>query len=196
LAGSWVRFDEYEDVLASTDLLAMIAPNLRRYPSNWKWMILAAQNGLQGALVCAIQDTSGTSILEERSATKVLRYLETGMGDMPQERMADFMTLFRKYRKMYPCSGTIQQLKQIRRLHQEFRNNFAHFVPKGWSIELAGLPRIIETAVKLIEEVMKQDQVLMRLSGNKKRRLERNLAVTRTALEFLSGFAVQTHRCS
>ena len=51
MAGGWVRFDEYEDVLASTDLLAMVAPNLQRHPSNWKWMSLAAQNGLQGALV-------------------------------------------------------------------------------------------------------------------------------------------------
>jgi hypothetical protein len=186
LAGSWVRFDEYEDVLASTDLLAMVAPNLQKHPSNWKWMILAAQNGLQGALVCAIQDTSGTSILEKKSATRVLRYFEIPEGDMPQERMADFMTLFRKYRKMYPCKGTIQQLKQIRRLHQEFRNDFAHFVPKGWSIEVAGLPAIIGTALKLIEEAMKQDQVLMRLSGNRKRRLERNLAATRTALKLLS----------
>jgi hypothetical protein len=100
--------------------------------------------------------------------------------------MADFMTLFRKYRRRYPCKGTIQQLKQIRRLHQEFRNDFAHFVPKGWSIELAGLPAIIETALKLIEEAMKQDQVVMRLSGNRKRRLERNLVATRTALESLS----------
>ncbi len=92
----------------------------------------------------------------------------------------------RKYRKMYPCKGTIQQLKQLRRLHQEFRNDFAHFVLKGWSTELAGLPAIIETALKLIEEAMKQDQVLMRLSGNGKRRLERNLVVTRTALGFTS----------
>lgn len=91
LAEGWVRFDEYEDVLASTDLLAMVAPNLRRHPSNWKWVILAAQNGLQGALVCAIQDTSGTSILEKKSAAKVLRYFDE--GDMPQERMADFMNL-------------------------------------------------------------------------------------------------------
>lgn len=146
-------------------------------------VILAAENGLQGALVCAIQDTSGTSILEKKSAAKVLRYFDE--GDMPQERMADFMTLFRKYRKMYPCKGTIRQLKQIRRLHKEFRNDFAHFVPKGWSIELAGLPAIIEAALKLIEEAMKQDQVLTRLSGNRQRRLERNLATTRTALKLL-----------
>jgi hypothetical protein len=54
-------------------------------------VILAAENGLQGALVCAIQDTSGTSILEKKSAAKVLRYFDE--GDMPQERMADFMNL-------------------------------------------------------------------------------------------------------
>jgi hypothetical protein len=186
LAADWVRFDEYEDVLASTELLAIVAPNLRKQPSNWKWMILAAHNGLQGALVCAIQDTSGTSILDKKSATKVLNYLETPEGDMPQQRLADFTTLFRKYRKKYPCNGTIQQLKQIRRLHQEFRNNFAHFVPAGWSIEVAMLPQIVESALDLIEAAMQQEQVVMHLSGNRKRRLQRNLAATRAALALRS----------
>jgi hypothetical protein len=182
LAGSWVRFDEYEDVLASTDLLALVAPTLLNQPSNWKWMILAAHNGMQGALVCAIQDSSITSVLKEKSAAKVLKYLETREGEMPQEWLADFTTLFRKYRRKYPCTGTIQQLKHIRRLHQEFRNNFAHFVPASWSIEKAGLPEIIRSALTLIEEAMKQDQVMMHLTGNRKRRLARNLTVTRNAL--------------
>ena len=71
----WVRFDQYEDVLASTDLLALVAPSLREQPSSWKWMIIAAHNGLQGALVCAIRDTSGTNVLKERSAKAKLTWL-------------------------------------------------------------------------------------------------------------------------
>ena len=69
MALNQLYFDEYEDVLASTDLLAIVSPGLRKQPSNWKWMILAAHNGLQGALVCAIQDTSATNILSKDSAT-------------------------------------------------------------------------------------------------------------------------------
>jgi len=187
MAGNWVRFDEYEDVLASTDLLALVAPKLLKQPSSWKWMILAAHNGLQGALVCAIKDTSNTNILEKGSATKVLNYLETLEGDEPQEKLADFITLLKRYRKKYPCNGiTTEQLRRIHKFHKKFRNNFAHFVPTGWLIEVAILPAIIDSAVELIEMAMQQPQVVMHLSGNKKRRLAKNVAATRTALALLS----------
>ena len=89
VARNQLYFNEYEDVLASTDLLAIVAPGLRKQPSNWKWMILAAHNGLQGALVCAIQDTSATNILNKDSETKMLNYLEKLDGDQPQEFLAD-----------------------------------------------------------------------------------------------------------
>jgi hypothetical protein len=132
MARTQLYFDEYEDVLASTDLPAVVAQGLRKQPSNWKWMILAAHNGLQGALVCAIQDTSVTNILNKESATQMLNYLETLEGEVPKEKLADFSTLLKRYRKKYPCPGvTIAQIKQIRKLHNEFRNNFAHFCAKG-----------------------------------------------------------------
>ncbi|KRR11530.1 hypothetical protein [Bradyrhizobium valentinum] len=182
MSGSWVNFDEYEDVLASTDLLAILAPKLRTQPSCWKWMILAAQNGLQGALVCAIQDTSGTNILEKQSAIAALDWYRTREGDMPQGKLAVFGTLLKRYRTKYPSSVTAQQLKSIGQLHWELRNNFAHFIPASWKIEVDGLPEIIQSALDLIEDAMKRDQVMMHLSGNRKRRLERNISLTRNAL--------------
>jgi hypothetical protein len=131
-------FDEREDVLTSTDLLAIVTPKLKKQPSYWKWMTIAAHNGLQGALVCAIQNTSATNVLNKESATKMLNYLKTLEGDRPQEYLADFVTLLKEYRKKYPSHGiTPEQLKSIHGLHKQFRNNFAHFVPKGWWIEIA-----------------------------------------------------------
>src|ERR1700738_1751738 len=151
MAEDWVRFNEYEDVLSSTDLLALVAPKLREQPSHWKWMILAAHNGLQGALVCAIRDSSGTNILKERSAKAMLRWFNTFEGERPREHLDDFIALLKKYRKEYPCNGTIRQLKQLYKLHREFRNHFTHFVPIWWSIEIAMLPPMIESALDSIE---------------------------------------------
>jgi hypothetical protein len=180
-------FDEREDVLTSTDLLAIVTPKLKKQPSYWKWMIIAAHNGLQGALVCAIQNTSATNVLNKKSATKMLNYLKTLEGDRPQEYLADFVTLLKEYRKKYPSHGiTPEQLKSIHGLHKQFRNNFAHFVPKGWWIEIAMLPPIIESALDLIESAMQQHQVVIHLNGNMKRRLEQNLAATRAGLALLS----------
>jgi hypothetical protein len=178
----YVRFDEFEDVLASTDLLAIVAPRLLEQPSNWKWMIIAAHNGLQGALVCAIRDSSGTNVLKKRSAKAMLTWLDNPAGPPPQEHLDDFIPLLKKYRKKYPCRGTIQQLRQIHKLHSEFRNSFIHFVPGGWSIELAMLPAIIRTGLDLIEAAMQQHQVAIHFEEAMQRRLQQNLTATREHL--------------
>jgi hypothetical protein len=178
----WVRFNEYEDVLASTDLLAVVAPSLGEQPSNWKWMIIATHNGLQGALVCAIKDTSGTNVLKKWSAKARLSWFENPVGEAPPEHLDDFIPLLKKYRKKYPCRGTIQQLRQVHKLHKEYRNNFAHFVPKSWSIEIGGLPTIVRTGVDLIEAAMQQHQVAIHLEEGMQRRLQQNLTVARAAL--------------
>ena len=34
-----VRFDKIEDVLASSDLIALVAPLVKKKPSYWKWIL-------------------------------------------------------------------------------------------------------------------------------------------------------------
>src|SRR6266852_3026535 len=133
MAGEWLRVDEYTDVLSSTDLLALVGPRLRKSPCDWKSMILAAHNRLQGALVCAIQDTSSTNILSRQSAIEMLNWLDTLEGDPPKERLAEFTMLIKKFRKKYPEILTPEQHRKVLSLHREFRNKFAHFTPTHWS---------------------------------------------------------------
>jgi hypothetical protein len=183
MAGTWVRFNEYEDVLASSDLLALVTPKLAKTPSQWKWTILAAHSGLQGALICALQDSTRTNILNNRSAGETLAWLEKAEGDQPMQFLLECPELLRKYRKKYPCTEmTAQKLKDLKRLHKDFRNAFTHFVPRGWSIEIAGLPRIVGAALDVIEAAMQQHQVAVHLNGNMTRRLAKNLDVARSAL--------------
>jgi hypothetical protein len=71
----------------------------------------------------------------------------------------------------------------IRQLHHKFRNNFAHFTPKGWSIEKAGLPRIIAAALHAVEDLMGRSQLTSRMSEHSLRRLKNSLKVVRDSLE-------------
>ena len=73
-------------------------------------------------------------------------------------------------------------MRDIEKLHGALRNNFAHFRPKGWSIERAGLKRIIGVALDVIEQIMFGDELSYKLSGNRKRRLRKGLDVSRRAL--------------
>jgi hypothetical protein len=184
--GSWVRFNEREDVISSTDLLALVAPTLKTTPTNWKWMILAAHSGLQGALVCAIKDSTGTNVLTRKSEEATLAWLANPTGVCPAPYLDHYPMLSKKYRRKYPdCSITVQQQKDLKKLHSEFRNQFTHFAPMQWSIEIAGLPRITKAALDLIEGAMQKHQVEIHLACDMKRHLAENLRAIREALEML-----------
>jgi hypothetical protein len=129
----YVRFDERKDVLASMDLLELISPQLEANPSLWKWAIISAQSALQGAMVCALADSAGTSVLTKKSGSKLLAWLQAEddkRGDPPKERLAEFNVLL----EQYLSAGLVltqQQEKEVRRLHEYFRNTFSHFIPMG-----------------------------------------------------------------
>jgi hypothetical protein len=185
----YIYFDEIEDVLASVDLVALVAPLTREKPWYWKWIIIGAHNALQGAMVCAFADTSGTSILTNRSAAKILDWCNTDpatRGEHPEERLADFGKLLVRCitgnAHFEPLLLTPAQHDDIKRLHEHFRNNFAHFTPKGWGIEKVGLPRIIEGALHATEDLMNRRQVTHRLDEDQQRRLKEALMTARSHL--------------
>jgi len=183
----FVRFDEIEDVLSSVDLVETIVPLLKQHPSYWKWTIIAAHSGLQGAMVCALSDTSGVSVLNEKSARKWNKWYLHKKGDWPEERLADFNVLLTRcqengYMQGQPLKLGSSQLADIERLHEHFRNNFVHFVPKGWSIERGGLPRITGAAMDALETLMQHPNVDRKITGNRKHRLTRSLADIRKGL--------------
>jgi hypothetical protein len=154
---NYVRFDEREDVLASMDLLELITPLLGRRSALWKWAIIGTQSALQGAMVCALADTTGTSVLTPKSGGKLLDWLQSrdpDRGAPPEERLAEFGVLLEKSIRELGLELSEQQEKDIRRLHDYFRNRFSHFIPMGWGIEKAGLPRIVEAALDAVEKLM------------------------------------------
>ena len=181
----YVRFDEVEDVLSSLGLLALCAPLVHKEPSYWKWAIISAHAALQGAMVCALNDTSGVSVLDDKSARETREWLDKKTTTPPNEKLAHFNTLLRrccesKYMRDQPLSQA--QLKDIKLLHDHFRNSFTHFVPRGWSIEKIGLPRIVGAAVDVTERLMAYPNVVHKLNGNKKHRLASYLGTIRTQL--------------
>jgi hypothetical protein len=183
MAGRYVRFDEVEDVLSSLGLLALCAPLVRKEPSYWKWAIISAHAALQGAMVCALHDR--VSVLDKQSARGMREWFDKKTEKPPNERLAHFNTLLRRCCESQPLALSQAQLKDIKLLHDHFRNSFAHFVPQSWSIEKIGLPRIVGAAVDVTERLMAHPNVVHKLSGNKKRRLASYLGTIQTQLATL-----------
>jgi hypothetical protein len=80
----FLRFDEIEDVLSSLELLALTVPLVRKQASHWKWVMVAAHSSLQGAMVCALNDTASISILEKDCAREMLEWFDHREGERPR----------------------------------------------------------------------------------------------------------------
>ncbi len=79
----------------------------------------------------------------------------------PPERLADTRELFKRLgdmsKRIEPGAGgvveiTLSERESLQRLHG-LRNKLAHFTPKGWSIELDGIPVMFLDVLGIIEKI-------------------------------------------
>ena len=103
----------------------------------------------------------GTGALRKNSRIEMLNYLQGAQEGVepPREVLADFPSLLQWVQQEsrmvdgVPLRLTAQQAERLRKLN-ELRRELAHFTPKGWSIEAAGLPTIILAALDTTEHLI------------------------------------------
>src|SRR5262245_17333004 len=187
--GDYVRFNVYEDVVTSLELVAHLAPFLSKQSQHWKWMIVGAHSALQGAMVCGLFDRN--AVLKKRNRKNKKAAQQAAALGVPQAwvegRLEDFLVLFRRCIKGNSfCEALALKPKQrdaIRKLHREYRNNFAHFVPhQGWSLLKVELPPMIGAALAATEMLMHRDYVVGQMDDDQQRRLTEALATARKHL--------------
>lgn len=163
---TYLSTDEFEDVQASLLLVRDALIAVKTAPPYWKWAILAAHSALQGACLCILTRSDGLGALTDASSEALADklYGETASGrkiddktiNWPEPRVEELPELLKRLphdlrvslpgRKEH--SYGFELAGDLRRLH-EFRNQFTHFSSTGWSIEIGGLPRMIERAINL-----------------------------------------------
>jgi len=103
----------------------------------WKWVILGLHGALYGFAICACRSTSHENIIHRtKSGIERLITLDEALRICQDEEWM---------RTLYggrPLMLTESQKYSIKILKKSLRNNFEHFKPKGWSIEVHGLPGI------------------------------------------------------
>lgn len=158
----WLRTDLWTDTASSLEHLNF---SLQRIPGRlheWKWAIIAAHSALQGALVCVLSGMANMGALSDRSRKAFLRWIEESRANSslqpPEEWVAELPVLLKRARDPgwmnefggMPARLNADACRDLKLLH-ELRNEFTHFSSAGWSIELAGLPRIVNAAVSLTQ---------------------------------------------
>lgn len=195
----YIRVDEREDAINALEHAVETALTLEDNPLNWKWVIVAIHNALQGALVCTMSGTDGTGALSNKSRKKMLEWFEASRTDpdapFPSERLDVPLKLYGRakdptYMKEFggePLRTTQEQDNDVKRLNN-LRIGFAHFTPKGWSIESAGLPRIVLNAAAIIEILMLSHPACThRLEQEQSARVEKAITTLRDLLPTTAG---------
>ncbi len=147
----WLLTNEREDAVRAMEWAAAIAPTVEKHPHNRKWLLLALQNALQGYMVVVLEKGNGLLALKPHIAKKWLAAYE-GNGQYPFEKLDDFPALYEKVKNpkhfTHPFSPTLDQDRDVVRLN-DLRADFSHFTPKGWRLDLAGLPVIVSNSLML-----------------------------------------------
>jgi hypothetical protein len=112
----------------------------------------------------------------------------------PIDRLADPMELFKRLynesQRQEGGAGAVLEIGQaqrnsFRRLHK-LRNAFAHFTPKGWSLELRGLPNIFLSVLEVLDIISADPWPFRHMEAQQRAQFVDLLANLRTVLVEIS----------
>lgn len=153
----YFRTDEYEEAVTALESVAEWSNRVGDQITYWRWVVLALHNAVQGFMVLALRGSDGLRPLRDDVAEAWLKAYREG-GEYPIEKLDSFLNLYKKIktdlmiffvhsRKFKPTGPQTQSIKQLNSL----RNQFIHFLPRSWLIEVSGLPQICLDCIKIIE---------------------------------------------
>ena len=153
----YLRTDEYEEAISALEFLSELIPTTASDVYRWKWVILALHSAMQGFMVLALRGSNGLAALKDDVAKAWLGAQEKGTK-LPEERLDRFESLYKKikhdqmliYSNSKKFSPTSSQGRSVNKL-KDLRDDFIHFVPKGWSLEVSGLPTLCQDCLAIIE---------------------------------------------
>ena len=156
---NWLETDESQEAVLALQLVSEQLAHLESTgnPHYWTWIIVGLHNALQGFMVLALRGRNNVNVLTEDCAKEWLAADERKDGKYPEQKLDKFLNLYQKIKsdrmqmyvnsRIFKPSGT--QSRSIRKLNS-FRNDFMHFVPKGWLIEVSGLTQIVDDCLNII----------------------------------------------
>jgi hypothetical protein len=148
--------DEEAETANAMQMAARFASEVRDQLHSWRWVTIALHNAAQGAMVLSLRHGNGLLALTDKSYAEWMAAYEKGETP-PPDRLDTYLNLYRKvkHKEFGQLGGNSRFVPRgtegadIKRL-DSLRNDFIHFPPKGWSLQVLGLPRICLAAARLI----------------------------------------------
>jgi len=144
IRAKWLRLTEKTNAL---DYLEKAYHYICQTETNvfaWKWLILALHGALYGFAICACQRANRYNV-----AFKTKKGKEQLIGFDKALELCQNPNWMRMYIFSKHLQLSKQQEESILRL-KELRNEFEHYIPTSWSIEIHGMPYITIDVLEVI----------------------------------------------
>jgi len=123
----------------------------------WKWVIIILHNCVQCFMVLALEGTNQAAVLKDKTKDKrkIAEHLSPHNEWKPYlAQVDDFGPLFEKIK-------TLDNSDRLNDIHDtaikvlvHYRNEFVHFFPKGLSIFVESLPRVLQDIMYIINYLL------------------------------------------
>ncbi|OYX03628.1 MAG: hypothetical protein B7Z12_09665 [Caulobacter vibrioides] len=165
---SWFKTNEAEDVAGSVRHVLRCWPLIPDDPHVWKWIALALHSAIQGACVAHLVTTARpVGAVTDRNAKEWMEYFERSRTEdgllPPRTYLMALPDLLKSARKpdsagsgaaSSPIRINDNELGGLEGFHNEVRNQFVHFEPMGWSIEVSGMAHLAALIGRLLSEII------------------------------------------
>jgi len=144
----YFRTNHFDEAASAAEAAADFSASALSDPYRWKWAVIAIHGTVQAFMVLALHRGSGLLAMPDKHRDKWLKNYRAG-GPLPPDRMDSFLNLYEKVKTdaaagwvhskpFFPGETHDESMAKL----NDIRNEFIHFMPKVWALELAGLPAI------------------------------------------------------
>jgi hypothetical protein len=188
MRNEYLRTNHWTDAVASLEAAQEFCARITLDEHQWKWALIATHSTVQGFMALTLEQGNGLLVLRDDIAAKWLNAHELGKP-YPEEKMDFFLSLYEKVKSDVVCRfyGSKKFIAEsshdssMQKLN-ELRNDYIHFRPKGWSIELAGLPFIALKCLEVAKFLAFDSFTIIWHDGDLRYRAERAFAIVQAEL--------------
>jgi hypothetical protein len=137
----WLRLSGEKNAVDYLEKAAIFIKSASENYNDWKWVIIGLHGALYGFAVAACCGTDSRSVITNKG--RLISFWQALKRCQDPKHMK--MLIHSKHLIL-----TEEQKESIEILKSEFRNEFEHFKPKGWSIEVHGMPEIAIDVLEVI----------------------------------------------
>lgn len=141
----WLRLSEETNALDYLEKVYFYIQQTEKNTIAWKWVVLALHSALYGFAICAIQGTNPDRVTykTKKGVEKLIGFDEALKRCQNPQWMLQYL-----HSKCFQLSK--EEKASIKFLKNILRDSFQHFIPRGWLIEIHGMPQMVIDCLNVI----------------------------------------------